>query len=869
MTEKYPISKFRTLILLAILIFSAYSCEKWDFLNPNDPKSHIEPGQWAPSNLNVTPINDSQVQLTWKDNCDLESGFKIERKSENSTYKQIAEVGANIATYIDTNLSIEQKYTYRVYAFTEVNKSKYSNEKSIQTTFPSPTNLTATPISDSQVKLEWQDNCAFETGFRIERKADTGTFQQIAEIGANVTTYTDDSLNIDVNYTYRVNAITKVNKSAYSNEVSAQTTLPAPTDLTATPISDSQIKLDWKDNSSFENGFRIERKIGSGGFQQVAEVGANLTSYTDDNLTYGETYYYRVRAYTQFNNSDYSNEKSIQTTFPYPTNLIATPISDSQVKLEWQDNCTFETGFRIERKADAGTFQQIAEVNANITSFTDNNLTYGETYSYRVRACTQLNNSNYSNETNIQMVIPPPSNLNATPVTDSQIKLEWQDNSSFETGFQIERKTVGGNFQQVAKVGANVKSFTDDNLTYGETYYYRVRAYTQFNNSDYSNEKSVQTIFPAPSNLTATPVTDSQIKLEWQDNCTFETGFRIERKADAGTFQQIAEVNANITSFTDNNLTYGETYIYRVRAYTQLNNSNYSNETNIQMVIPPPSNLTATPVTDSQIKLDWQDNCLFETGFRIERNDGNGYTLIAEVGADVITYTDVGLIYGRNYTYRVKAFTINNESEYSNDLQTETVFPSPSNLLTSVINNQDIKLTWQDNCSFEMGFKIERMKEAESFSEIASTNPNNCEYIDRNIEKDITYSYRVCSFTDYNKSNYSNVSSISVSSLEGIFNGTWKVTSTTNSSSSSDLILNEILTFSNSTYNGTEVSGDVALVSTYYGSVNGTYVFNPTGQTLIITYTKSPNRKTYLGVSISGTTLSFSSAHDNFTLKKQ
>ena len=779
MTEKYPISKFRTLILLAILIFSAYSCEKWDFLNPNDPKSHIEPGQWAPSNLNVTPINDSQVQLTWKDNCDLESGFKIERKSENSTYKQIAEVGANIATYIDTNLSIEQKYTYRVYAFTEVNKSKYSNEKSIQTTFPSPTNLTATPISDSQVKLEWQDNCAFETGFRIERKADTGTFQQIAEIGANVTTYTDDSLNIDVNYTYRVNAITKVNKSAYSNEVSAQTTLPAPTDLTATPISDSQIKLDWKDNSSFENGFRIERKIGSGGFQQVAEVGANLTSYTDDNLTYGETYYYRVRAYTQFNNSDYSNEKSIQTTFPYPTNLIATPISDSQVKLEWQDNCTFETGFRIERKADAGTFQQIAEVNANITSFTDNNLTYGETYIYRVRAYTQLNNSNYSNETNIQMVIPPPSNLNATPVTDSQIKLEWQDNSSFETGFQIERKTVGGNFQQVAKVGANVKSFTDDNLTYGETYYYRVRAYTQFNNSDYSNEKSVQTIFPAPSNL------------------------------------------------------------------------------------------TATPVTDSQIKLDWQDNCLFETGFRIERNDGNGYTLIAEVGADVITYTDVGLIYGRNYTYRVKAFTINNESEYSNDLQTETVFPSPSNLLTSVINNQDIKLTWQDNCSFEMGFKIERMKEAESFSEIASTNPNNCEYIDRNIEKDITYSYRVCSFTDYNKSNYSNVSSISVSSLEGIFNGTWKVTSTTNSSSSSDLILNELLTFSNSTYNGTEVSGDVALVSTYYGSVNGTYVFNPTGQTLIITYTKSPNRKTYLGVSISGTTLSFSSAHDNFTLKKQ
>ncbi|HYY24402.1 MAG TPA: hypothetical protein VE689_02845, partial [Candidatus Udaeobacter sp.] len=50
--------------------------------------------------------------------------------------------------------------------------------------------------------------------------------------------------------------------------------------------SSAQLTLTWLDNSNDEAGFNIERRIGtSGTYQQLASVGANITSYTDANLS--------------------------------------------------------------------------------------------------------------------------------------------------------------------------------------------------------------------------------------------------------------------------------------------------------------------------------------------------------------------------------------------------------------------------------------------------------------------------------------------------------------------------------------------------------------------------------------------------------
>lgn len=72
----------------------------------------------------------------------------------------------------------------------------------------------------------------------------------------------------------------------------------APSNLAATATSSSSINLAWLDNSNNETGFRIERKIGSGGTWGALGTNkpANSTTHTDTGLSVGSIYYYRVAA---------------------------------------------------------------------------------------------------------------------------------------------------------------------------------------------------------------------------------------------------------------------------------------------------------------------------------------------------------------------------------------------------------------------------------------------------------------------------------------------------------------------------------------------------------------------------------------------
>lgn len=79
-------------------------------------------------------------------------------------------------------------------------------------------------------------------------------------------------------------------------------------------VSGSQVTLTWDDSSTKELGFKIERKMGSGGtYREITIVGENVTTYTDTGLMPETTYYYRVRAYNSVEHSAYSDEIRVKT----------------------------------------------------------------------------------------------------------------------------------------------------------------------------------------------------------------------------------------------------------------------------------------------------------------------------------------------------------------------------------------------------------------------------------------------------------------------------------------------------------------------------------------------------------------------------
>jgi uncharacterized protein (TIGR02145 family) len=101
---------------------------------------------------------------------------------------------------------------------------KKSDDGTVEVIPLAPTELKGTIISKDQVDLTWKDNSTNETGYKIERKTDSGNFTEIGSTAADVTIFSDKTVSLNTNYTYRVYSFNKVGKSInYSNEVSIKT----------------------------------------------------------------------------------------------------------------------------------------------------------------------------------------------------------------------------------------------------------------------------------------------------------------------------------------------------------------------------------------------------------------------------------------------------------------------------------------------------------------------------------------------------------------------------------------------------------------------------------------------------------------------
>ena len=183
----------------------------------------------------------------------------------------------------------------------------------------------------------------------------------------------------------------------------------------------------------------------------------------------------------------------------------------------------------------------------------------------------------------------------------------------------------------------------------------------------------------APTNLSATAVSSSQINLNWGDNATNESSFKVEQSTDNVTFAQVAVVGENLQTYSVTGLAPSTTYYFRVRASNAAGDSAYSNTasaTTQQLLPAPPASLTATAASKSQINLTWVDNSSDEGGFRIERCQGvncANFTMVTQVGQNVTTFSNIGLSKNTSYSYRVRAFNAAGNSAYSNTATTRTL----------------------------------------------------------------------------------------------------------------------------------------------------------------------------------------------------
>jgi uncharacterized delta-60 repeat protein len=429
----------------------------------------------APSGFAANPANTTRISLSWTDNTTGEDGFLVERCSGAgcSSYALLDLPPADATSFNDDSVCENSIYSYRILAYKSGDWQSVFSAPDVDNATPAlaaPTGLSASRVSEGEIRLDWTDNTSDETGFNIERCTGSGcsSFAPLAAVGAGTTSYNDtDSLDPNTTYRYRINAYKTADcpwATAWATPVEAATTLSTPT-LTGGPANTTRIDLSWGDDFGFETNFEIERCSGSAcsSFAPLTTVAADTTAYSDTSVCESSVYNYRVRA-TRTSaptwNSGWSNTiEAAASTKQAPDTLSVTWVSEEKLSITWYDNSPDESGFEIDRCEGSGcdfSTKTTVTVGSDITSYVDLALTPDTTYRYQVRAYKTADcpwQSDNSAAAEATTTLYGPDGLTAAAVDTTTIDLAWNDNSSHETGFAIERCSGSGcsGFTEIAR----------------------------------------------------------------------------------------------------------------------------------------------------------------------------------------------------------------------------------------------------------------------------------------------------------------------------------------------------------------------------------------------------------------------------------
>jgi alpha-tubulin suppressor-like RCC1 family protein len=558
--------------------------------------------QQTTATLNGSVTDDGGEGCQYRFEYDTDSGEPYASHTEWTGSKT---TGQSFSENIDS-LSQVTKYYFRAQCKNSAGTSSGS-ELSFNTRPGVPTSFSATAVSSSQIDLSWtkgdsaQKTMVRRSDIAYPTAPDAGN-QVYFDTGTSIS----DTSGLSPGTTYYYSAWSWVVGSDIWSSTYAQATattlalpLPPPKPTLKSPAGGATVStltptLEWN-AADRADSYGVQVATTSAFTTKLVDI-SNITELHYDitsGLNWAKTYYWRVNAHNDGGTSSWSAYRSFKTSVGpppdfAPSNLVATAITSTRIQLDWQDNSSNETSFKIERKTGAGgTYAVVGTVTASVTTFTNGSRVPNTTYFYRVRAHNAGGNSGYSNEVSAMTFPAPTKKSPAGGATVSTLtpKLEWNALiGATSYGVQVATtSTFTTKLVDTDNITGLYYDITGGLLNWSKTYYWRVRAHKGGDTSSWSAYRTFKTsVGPppdAPSNLTATATTSTRIQLDWQDNSSNETSFKIERKTGAGgTYAVVGTVVTDVTTFTNGDRVPNTTYFYRVRAHNAGGNSGYSNE---------------------------------------------------------------------------------------------------------------------------------------------------------------------------------------------------------------------------------------------------------------------------------------------------
>ena len=420
-----------------------------------------------------------------------------------------------------------------------------------------PSNVSAKAVSDTQINLTWQLNDATDQAVEVLRSAVAGgTYGVLAVLPAGTTIFTDGSCYPGMTYSYRVAALNPVGASALSPQVQAATmaslsTLAAPANLRATANNPTTVTLSFADTNPY---VQLPISIDATNRSLVTSTGAPFTT-----ANVGQSLQVVGRSWWYLTIAPNSNGQVISDSH--------NPFTQASVGLTMTvagGSGWIAGNYRIVAVDPSGKATLNAPA-ASATTTAQGSANDGwTTGSYKVLAVDGQGRATLS------AAPTAAGNPNGTVASTG---------TSLNSGiYTIERSADGISYRIVGDLtnSSTSLSWTDQNLTPGTSYSYRVRldSYTA-GLSDYTPPAAVTTL-ANPAGAPATPAALSVVNngptsntLTWSGQAGTAT-VKIERApyswTGTPTWTVIGATAPGATSYTDTTAAAESFYYYRICA---------------------------------------------------------------------------------------------------------------------------------------------------------------------------------------------------------------------------------------------------------------------------------------------------------------
>jgi chitodextrinase/pimeloyl-ACP methyl ester carboxylesterase len=742
----------------------------------------------AAKNLNVSTVSQTILRLDWSENPNAgtnESGFEIYRSTKaGGPYTLIFITSPNITSHSDTALTPNSTYYYLVRSVSETGAAAASNEASGKTDIDN-----AAP--SAPLDLEYRGSTSTTVSLRWKASSDNAGIGRYDIYANGIKMYSTPALSFTVgnldsltSYTFYVKAVDRAgNVSPNSNQVTAFT---------------HRQGLDYKyyhGSYSTLPDYATLTPVRTGVTDTVnAAIGIRTQEDNFAMMWQGRIYIPVTATYTFETYSDDGSKLYIDV--PYAFNTPALVNNDGAHAAQSRTGSIHLTqGYHsiIITYAEVGGNQEMSLYWSNNAGLARERLP---------KNFLSLDDHSFGSP------VIAPGAFTATPLSYNKIRLDWTDNSSNESGFEISRSSaISGPFVTVGTTGANATSFSDSALSPSTSYFYRIRAigssgessyvwsFIESNwrfNSNYTESNGAAALVPSGTTFNASD------KAEGTHAVSFASGNSILFDGGASAFpsaggygQRTVAVWIKPTATNNRRIIFDFGGSDNGMALRFNNNdliagiaSGNSRHTAVLNSFASNSNWLSNQWNHVAVVYNVNSLALFLNGVQVAVNNSIPFTSVgnsgnaSRIGNPSGTATSSTVFNDNNYTgyqglmdnlFIIRgALAVNDINQLRSDtyissmartLAAPAAPQAPSGVAANVLSTSAIELTWNDNSANETGFEIWRSSGDKTNDRIiAKVNAGNTgqqTFTDTTLFANVLYYYRIRATGEVNASAFS------------------------------------------------------------------------------------------------------------------